>query len=111
MAPQDAKSCGAMRATMRWAVPFAFDMLVNSSKVRPAPQFPSDLGAESYKSWRMKFIHWMAQAIKMNIDEGLLWNELLTSMSKANSTAQHIVARMAPQDLASSGQAPNPWTG
>ena len=82
-----------------------------SSKIRPAPQFPSDLGAESYKSWRMKFIHWMAQAIKMNIDEGLMGNELLTSMAKANSTAQHIVARMAPQDLASSGQAPNPWTG
>ena len=43
-----------------------------NSKVRPAPQFPPDLGAESYKSWRMKFIHWMAQAIRMNIDEGLM---------------------------------------
>ena len=29
--PEEAKSCGAIRATMCWAVPFAFAMLVSSS--------------------------------------------------------------------------------
>ena len=56
-------------------------------------------------------MHWITQALRMNVDEGILVNELLTGMKSAPKVAANIVARMPPQVLASPGQPALPAWG
>ena len=56
-------------------------------------------------------VHWMTQALRMNVDEGLLGRELLEALQSAPKKAVSLVNRMPPQILGSAGIPPIPAVG
>ena len=75
-----------------------------NSRMKPCPDFPKDLRVESYRTWRMLFVHWVCQMREIGVCESL-WGPSFLAALKGGANGVHEAAILVNPESSAMGVA------